>query len=61
MTTRPLTRFFTVAQIADLLAVSTRSVRRWIVARELPAHKFGRQVRISELDLKAFVERHGTA
>jgi excisionase family DNA binding protein len=61
MTRGPLTRFYTVAQVADLLAVSTRSIRRWIVARELLAHKFGRQVRISEIDLKAFVERRETA
>ncbi len=56
MSTKPLTRFYTVAQVADLVAVSQRSVRRWIAARELLAHKFGRQVRISEIDLRAFVE-----
>jgi excisionase family DNA binding protein len=56
MSTKPLTRFYTVSQVANLLAVSSRSVRRWIAARELLAHKFGRQVRISEIDLRAFVE-----
>jgi excisionase family DNA binding protein len=56
MSSRPITRFYTVAQVAELLAVSTRSVRRWIAAGELLAHKFGRQVRISEIDLRAFVE-----
>lgn len=56
MTSRPMTRFYTVAQVAELLGVSTRSVRRWIAASELFAHKFGRQVRISETDLRAFVE-----
>ena len=56
MSTKPLTRFYTVCQVANLLAVSTRSVRRWIAAGELLAHKFGRQVRISEIDLRAFVE-----
>ncbi len=59
MSTKPLT-FYTVAQVADLLAVSTRSVRRWITAKDLLAHKFGRQVRISEIDLRAFVERRRT-
>ena len=57
MSTKPLTRFYTVSQVANLLAVSTRSVRRWIAAGELLAHKFGRQVRISEIDLRAFVDR----
>ncbi len=61
MNSKPLTRFFTIAQVADLLVVSTRSVRRWIAAGELLAHKFGRQVRISEIDLKAFVEWRRTA
>ena len=56
MSTKPLTRFYTVSQVANLLAVSCRSVRRWIAAGELSAHKFGRQVRISEIDLRAFVE-----
>ena len=32
MNTKPITRFYTVAQVADLLAVSQRSVRRWIAA-----------------------------
>ena len=56
MSTKPMTRFYTVAQVADLLAVSTRSVRRWIAGGRSLAHKFGRQVRISEIDLRAFVE-----
>jgi excisionase family DNA binding protein len=56
MSTKPMARFYTVAQVADLLAVSTRSVRRWIAAGELLAHKFGRQIRISEIDLRAFVQ-----
>jgi excisionase family DNA binding protein len=60
MSAKPL-NFYTVAQVADLLAVSTRSVRRWLTAKELLAHKFGRQVRISEIDLRAFVERRRTA
>jgi excisionase family DNA binding protein len=50
-----LSRFYTVAQIADMLAVSPRTVRRWIAAGELLAHKFRRQVRISEIDLRTFL------
>ena len=56
MSTKPMARFYTIAQVADLLVVSTRSVHRWIARGELLAHKFGRQVRISEIDLRAFVE-----
>jgi len=58
MNTKLVTRFFTVAQVAELLAVSTRSVRRWITTRELLAHKFRRQVRVAEIDLLAFLQRH---
>ena len=56
MSTKPMARFYTVAQIADLLKVSTRSVRRWIAKGDLRAHRFGRQVRISETDLRLFVD-----
>ena len=56
MNSRSLTRFYTIAEVADLLVVSTRTVRRWIARGELLAHKFGRQVRISEIDLRAFVQ-----
>jgi excisionase family DNA binding protein len=58
MSTKSLTRFFSIAQVAEMLAVSTRSVRRWIAAGDLLAHKFGRQVRISEIDLRDFVAGH---
>jgi len=58
MSTKPVTRFFTVAQVAELLAVSTRSVRRWIAAGELLAHKFRHQVRVAEIDLLAFLQQH---
>jgi excisionase family DNA binding protein len=60
MSPKPTPPFHTVAQVADLLAVSTRSVRRWIDAGDLRAHKFGRSVRVSETDLRAFVEEGRT-
>jgi excisionase family DNA binding protein len=58
MSSRPTMRFYTVAQISELLSVSMRSVRRWIAAGELLAHKFHRQVRVAEIDLLAFLQRH---
>jgi excisionase family DNA binding protein len=60
MRSTPITRFYTVAQVASLLAVSTRSVRRWIAEGDLRTHKFGRGVRISETDLRTFVEEGRT-
>jgi len=55
MSANPITRFYTVAEVADLLSVSTRSVRRWMERGDLLAHGFGRQIRISDLDLRAFL------
>jgi excisionase family DNA binding protein len=51
-------KFFTIVQIAELLEVSTRTVRRWIDANLLAAHRFGGAIRIAEPDLRAFLARH---
>ena len=51
-------KFFTIAEVAERLGVSTRTVRRWIRAGDLVAHRFGEIVRISEKDLRAFLALH---
>jgi excisionase family DNA binding protein len=51
-------RFYTIAEIAEITGVSRRTVRRWIVTKDLIAHHFGRSVRIAEDDLKAFLVQH---
>ena len=51
-------RFFTTAQVAEMVGVSTRTVRRWIKNRQVVAHHIGATVRIAESDLKAFFSRH---
>jgi excisionase family DNA binding protein len=51
----PKMQFYTVKQVADMLAVSERTVRRWIESGKLVAHVFGGAVRIAESDLKAFI------
>ena len=48
----------TVQDAADRLAVSSRTVRRWIDAGELPVHRLGGVIRISEADLESFVAAH---
>jgi excisionase family DNA binding protein len=60
MVTKSLERvppLFTVAEIAKLLKVSTKSVRRWIEAGDLIAHRLGRQLRITESDLSTFIKQ----
>ena len=51
-TTKPL---LTISEVAEVCRLSTRTVRRWIERGELPAHRLGRQLRISEKDLKIFL------
>jgi excisionase family DNA binding protein len=51
-------KFYCIDEVAELLGVSTRTVRRSIERKELIAHKIGRAVRIAEPDLKAFIARH---
>ena len=51
-TTKPL---LTVSEVAEVCRVSDRTVRRWIERGELAAHRLGRQVRISEKDMKMFL------
>lgn len=58
MNRKSLPPFFTVKQVSEMLVVSPRTVRRWISVDKLGAHKFGRQVRISEFDLRAFLALH---
>ena len=52
-----LPRLFSINEVAAELDVSPKTVRRWIAAGELPVHRLGRQLRISEADLLAFIAR----
>ena len=50
--------FWTVQGIAEQLDVSERTVRRWIDSGDIVAHRFGRSVRISDNDRRAFLAQH---
>jgi excisionase family DNA binding protein len=50
--------FFSIADVAKDLRVSTRTVRRWIRDGQLVPHRFGAAVRIAESDLWAFIAQH---
>jgi excisionase family DNA binding protein len=50
--------FYTIAEVAEIVGVCTRTVRRWIEAKRLCAHRFGATVRIAEADLQAFLATH---
>jgi len=50
-------RLLTLAEAAELLQVSTRTLQRMIRSRELPALKVGGQWRVRETLLKEWVEQ----
>jgi excisionase family DNA binding protein len=54
-------KFFTIVETAELLGVSTRTVRRLIKAGDLITHRFGGVIRIAESDLRAFLALHRDA
>jgi excisionase family DNA binding protein len=53
---KSISSFLTLNQTAETLKVSVKTVRRWIVSGELIAHRFGRQLRISNDDLQSFIK-----
>jgi excisionase family DNA binding protein len=53
--TRRAPRFFSVAEVAEILNVCERTVRRWIDRGKLIAHDLDGIVRIAESDLSAFI------
>jgi excisionase family DNA binding protein len=48
---QPLGKLRTIDETADILSVSTRTVRRLIDSGALPVHRFGRSVRVSDPDI----------
>jgi excisionase family DNA binding protein len=52
------TKFFTIAEVADRLAVHPRTICRKIKSGDLVVHRFGGAVRIAEGDLWAFLAAH---
>ena len=52
---RTFPALLTIEQTAEHLQVSTKTVRRWIETGDLVAHRFGRQWRISDIDLHIFI------
>jgi excisionase family DNA binding protein len=50
-----LTALLDVKQAANLLAVSTRTIRRLIARGELQSRRVGRQLRLKEDDLRTYL------
>ena len=50
-----LPRLLAVSEVAELLQVCSKTVRRWAERQELRTHRLGRQLRVAEEDLAAFL------
>ncbi len=57
----PPPTLYTVPEVAGLLKVSIKTVRRWIDTGDLTVHRFGRQLRVTESDLSAFIRQRREA
>ncbi len=53
-------RYVTLPEVAERLKVSRRTVYRWIKNGDLNAYKFANEYRITERDIKDFLERRRT-
>jgi excisionase family DNA binding protein len=53
-------QLYTPQEVADYLKVDVRTVYRWLREGELNSLRFRREYRISETDLRDFLERHRT-
>jgi excisionase family DNA binding protein len=51
-------KFYTIAHVAEMLEVSSRTVRRWIKEGHLGVLRVGGVVRIGDANLKAFIAIH---
>lgn len=50
-----LPRLLSIDEVAQQLGVSTKTIRRWLLAGYLSCHRLGRQIRIAEDELAAFI------
>jgi excisionase family DNA binding protein len=50
-----LPKLLTINEAAEILNVSTRTVRRLAASGALPVHRLGRLVRIADVDIAAFL------
>ncbi|MHB8875142.1 MAG: DUF2087 domain-containing protein [Myxococcaceae bacterium] len=51
-------RLFTAAEVADILKLNAQVVARKLSAREIEGYKIGKDWRVSEEQLVAFLDRH---
>lgn len=59
MTNAPVrpARMLAVADVADRLHVSSKTIRRWITRKDLRVHWLGGQIRVTEEALQDFLRK----
>jgi excisionase family DNA binding protein len=55
-TARPLGKLHTIAETAEILQTSERTIQRLIASKKLRAHNIGRLVRIADADIAALLD-----
>jgi excisionase family DNA binding protein len=55
--TKPVLKLMTADEVADVLRISVRTVRRMIASGQLPAIAIGRSIRIDPRAVSALIER----
>lgn len=58
MGSETIKRMLSIVEVAEILGVSSRWVRRAIAAKQIPHVRLGRLVKIEAADLEAFVAAH---
>jgi excisionase family DNA binding protein len=54
--TSGIERLLTVEEVAELLALSPKTIYAWAGSRRIPSLRLGRSLRFSEKDLKAWLD-----
>lgn len=52
--------FYTARELAEILKVNIMTIYRYIKAGKLPAHKIGKEFRITQNDFSHFLEKTST-
>ncbi|PIR53194.1 DNA-binding protein [Candidatus Peregrinibacteria bacterium CG10_big_fil_rev_8_21_14_0_10_49_10] len=55
---RTVKGFHSLSAVAERLGLSRMTVYRYVIAKKLPAYKFGHHYRVKQEDLDAFVASH---
>jgi excisionase family DNA binding protein len=50
-----------IPELAEILQVSTVTIRRWITSGLLPHHRIGKLIRFTELDIESFLKANAAS